>query len=115
MKQQPTRGKFGAALKEARTKLKLKLKERTAAAKTTTRLDIEIPALERTIQALENQINPSSAPLSPPKLVHPMDTYNQPDREVPNGAGFIPATPTEAAAVAMTVDDLPGMSEGGWV
>ena len=49
---------FKRSLAEANVKLALALKQRAAAQETVSRLNAEIPALQRTIAALQQQVNP---------------------------------------------------------
>jgi hypothetical protein len=107
------RNRFAAALKAAKSDLAKAVKSGEAARLIVAKSERDIPNLQATIRALENQMRggaPQHAAVAPsargdvPALL-----------DVPEGAGSIPADQSaHQPAKAFNVLDLPGMNEEGW-
>lgn len=107
---------FARALKEAQTRLSRARAERVAAQAKLLSLDLEIPRLERTIQALHGQVSPENTALeilkAEPQYVTPPSNMTPEqlakwyhDRDL-SGVGSIPQARPVAPAVEVSEDEL---------
>ena len=111
-KRNPSRNSFSVALKHAEKELALRLRELADARASVHRCTVEIPNLENMIRAMKSQLNPM---VTGPLAAVRSDTPGLVDaREVPEGAGSIPANADAPQPQDVPdLNSLPGM-EGEW-